>query len=276
MARIVAGFGTPHTPIFPHFAKRDGPDCEIAKLFGAQKEQLAATRPDLIVMFDTDHLNTFFLDSLPIFAVGIDKTFTAPNDEPRDVPDYTVKSLPGLAAHIRAAAIAEGYDVGMTQNFSVDHSIAVPLHFLTPDMKIPVIPFFISGHVPPLPKAERCHALGQAVARAIESWPDPLRVVIIGSGSFSLEVGGPRMAPGVRVDGVPDPDWAMRVIASLEEQKIDRLIAESTQHRLLQAGNVGGELLNWIAMLGAIGDHKPTYVAPQLQNGHAYGVWRWN
>ena len=62
MAQIVAGFGVPHTPIFPHFVKRDGPDCEIAKLFGAQKEQLAATRPDLIVMFDTDHLNTFFLE----------------------------------------------------------------------------------------------------------------------------------------------------------------------------------------------------------------------
>src|SRR5258706_372164 len=156
MAQIVAGFGVPHTPIFPHFVKRDGPDCEIAKLFGAQKAQLAAERPNLIVMFDTDHLNTFFLDSLPIFAVG-----------------------------------------------------------------------------------------------------------------------GPRMAPG-RSDGVPDPDWAMRVVKYLEEQKIDRLIAEATQHQLLKAGNVGGELLNWIAMLGAIGDRKPDYVAPQMQNGHAYGVWRWN
>jgi hypothetical protein len=43
-----------------------------------------------------------------------------------------------------------------------------------------------------------------------------------------------------------------------------------------KAGNVGGELLNWIAMLGAIGNRRPTFVAPQLQNGHAYGVWRWN
>ncbi|MGC2135507.1 MAG: extradiol ring-cleavage dioxygenase, partial [Xanthobacteraceae bacterium] len=137
MAQIVAGFGVPHTPIFPHFVTRDGPDCEIAKLFGAQKEQLAAARPDLIVMFDTDHLNTFFLNDLPIFAVGVDKTFKAPNDEPRDVPNYTVKSLPALAAHIRAAAIGAGYDVGMTQNFSVDHSITVPLHFLTPDMQVP-------------------------------------------------------------------------------------------------------------------------------------------
>ncbi|MGH6674022.1 MAG: extradiol ring-cleavage dioxygenase, partial [Xanthobacteraceae bacterium] len=164
--------------------------------------------------------------------------------------------------------------IGMTQNFSVDHSITVPLHFLTPDMRVPVIPFFISGHLPPLPTAVRCHALGQAVARAIEAWPEQKRVVIMGSGSFSLEVGGPRMAPG-RSDGVPDPDWAMRVVKLLEEQQIDRLIAEATAHQMLKAGNVGGEILNWIAMLGAIGNRKPSYVAPQMQNGHAYGVWRW-
>jgi gallate dioxygenase len=275
MAQIVAGFGVPHTPIFPHFVKRDGPDCEIAKLFGAQQAQLAAMRPDLIVMFDTDHLNTFFLDNLPIFAVGIDKSFKAPNDEPRDVPNYVVPSMPDIAAHVRAAVVTAGFDVGMTQNYSVDHSVIVPLHFLTPDMKVPVIPFFINGHVPPLPTAQRCHTLGRAVGHAIESWPASLRVVIMGSGSFSLEVGGPRMAPG-RSDGVPDPDWAMRVINLLEEQKIDQLIAESTQYQLLKAGNVGGELLNWIAMLGAIGNHKPSYVAPQIQNGHAYAVWRWN
>ena len=119
-------------------------------------------------MFDTDHLNTFFLNDLPIFALGIDTAFKAPNDEPRDVPNYTVKSLPGLAAHIRTAAVGAGYDVGMTQNFSVDHSVTVPLHFLTPDMHVPVIPFFISGHLPPLPSARRCYALGQAIALAIE------------------------------------------------------------------------------------------------------------
>jgi gallate dioxygenase len=274
MAQIVAGFGVPHTPIFPHFVNRDGPDCEIAKLFGAQKNDLAAVRPDLIVMFDTDHLNTFFLDSLPIFALGIDRTFKAPNDEPRDVPNYIVPSMPDLAAHIRNATVATGFDVGMTQNYSVDHSVTVPLHFLTPDMKVPVIPFFISGHVPPLPSAQRCFALGQAVAKAIKTWPAPLRVAVMGSGSFSLEVGGPRMAPG-RSDGVPDPDWAWRIIKLMEEQKVDDLLAESTERQMLKAGNVGGEVLNWIAMLGAIGNRKPSYIAPQMQNGHAYGVWRW-
>jgi aromatic ring-opening dioxygenase catalytic subunit (LigB family) len=257
------------------FVKRDGPDCEIARLFGAQQNELAAARPDVIVMFDTDHLNTFFLDSLPIFAMGVDKTFTAPNDEPPTVPNYVVPSAPGLAAHIRAAGIAAGFDVGMTQNFSVDHSVTVPLHFLTPQMNVPVIPFFISGHVPPLPPAQRCFALGQAVGRAIEAWPENKRVVVMGSGSFSLEVGGPRMAPG-RSDGVPDPDWCVRVIKLMEQQQIDALIKEATEHQMLKAGNVGGELLNWIAMLGAIGSRKPNYIAPQMANGHAYGVWRWN
>src|ERR1700674_3211424 len=105
MANVVAGFGVPHTPVFPFFVKRDGPNSETAKLFAAQKEQLAAVRPDIIVMFDTDHLNTFFLDNLPIFAIGVDGSFKAPNDEPRDVPNYVVPSLPSLAAHIRASAV---------------------------------------------------------------------------------------------------------------------------------------------------------------------------
>ena len=211
MADIVAGFGVPHTPVFPFFVKRDGPNCETAKLFAAQKEHLAAARPDVIVMFDTDHLNTFFLDNLPIFAVGVDKAFTGPNDEPREMPVYKIPSAVDLAAHIHQASIEAGFDAALTQHYSVDHSIAVPLHFLTPEMNVPVIPFFISGHVPPLPSAQRCYALGQAVARAIAYWPAPLRVVVMGSGSFSLEVAGPRMAPG-RTDGVPDPDWALRVI----------------------------------------------------------------
>src|SRR5262249_46543024 len=215
MATIVAGFGVPHTPVFPFFVKRDGPNCETAKLFAAQKEELAAARPDIIVMFDTDHLNTFFLDNLPIFAVGVDKTFSGPNDEPREMPVYKIPSAVHLAAHLRKASIAAASDAALTQLSSVDHSTGWPLLFLPPEMNVPVIPFFIGGHAPPLPSAQRCYALGQAVGRAISAWPQPLRVVIMGSGSFSLEVAGPRMAPGP-TDGVPDPDWAWRIIKLLE------------------------------------------------------------
>jgi hypothetical protein len=45
---------------------------------------------------------------------------------------------------------------------------------------------------------------------------------------------------------------------------------------MLRAGNIGGELLNWIAMLGVIGARKPRAMTPHPGNGHAFGVWRWN
>jgi hypothetical protein len=127
--------------------------------------------------------------------------------------------------------------------------------------------------VPPLPSARRCFELGRTVRRAIETWPQPLRFVVMGSGSFSLEVWGPRIDPG-KTDGVPDPAWVTRILGLLGDAKIEELLDSATEDQLLRAGNVGGELLNWIAMLGTFDARRPTYLQPQMQNGHAYGVWR--
>jgi aromatic ring-opening dioxygenase catalytic subunit (LigB family) len=275
VAEIVGALGVPHTPFFPALVEREGPNCETARFFAAVTSELAQMRPDLLVMYDTDHLNTFFFDNLPIFAMGVTDAFKGPNDEPRSVPIYTIKSRPDVAAHLRRAAIESGFDLALTQDFTVDHSVVVPLHFMTPAMQVPVIPIFVSGHVPPLPSARRCYELGVAVKRAIESWPEPLRVVVMGSGSFSLEVFGPRVAPG-KSDGVPDPEWARRVCALLEQGATETLLAEATQDQLLRAGNVGGELLDWIAMLGAVGTRRPKFVTPQMQQGHAYAAWTWS
>jgi aromatic ring-opening dioxygenase catalytic subunit (LigB family) len=272
LAEIVGALGVPHTPFFPSLVEREGPECETAKLFRKVTAELEAMRPDLIVMFDTDHLNTFFLDNLPVFAIGVADTFKGPNDEPRSVPVYTIKSRPDVAGHIRKAAVHAGFDVAMSQQFTVDHSVVVPLHFMTPKMQIPVIPIFVSGHIPPLPPARRCYELGAVVRKAIESWPDKLRVVVMGSGSFSLEVFGPRIAPG-KSDGVPDPAWVTRVCKLLEQGDTQTLIQEATESQLLRAGNVGGELLDWIAMLGTIGGGRANFVTPQMEQGHAYAAW---
>lgn len=276
MAEIVGAFGVPHTPVFPWMVQaQQGPAQEISDRFGELTRHLQELRPDLIVMFDTDHLNTFFFDNWPIFAVGVCDAFRGPNDEPRGVPDYTIRSRQDFAAHLRRLGIEAGFDLALAQEFTVDHSIVVPLHFMTPQMQIPVVPVFVSGHVPPLPSAARCLALGGLVRRAIETWPEPLRVVTMGSGSFSLDVWGPRIAPG-RSDGVPDPDWVTRVCGLLQQGDVKTLVAEATQEKMLGAGNVGGEILNWIAMLGTFDPRPATSIKPQMPNGHAYAVWRWS
>ncbi len=275
MAEIVAGFGMPHTPGSPALVAREGPQCETARLYAEVAEHIAAVSPDVLIIFTDDHFNTFFLDNFPTFAIGIAEATSGPNDQ-TPMPHYKVAVPAALASHIRAAAIARGFDISLVQDFAVDHAVMVPLHFVTPHMKIPVVPIFVNALAPPLPTAQRCYALGEAVRAAIEDWPQPLRVAVIGSGSFSLEIGGPKIPPGERAAGTPDREWTRHVQDLLSEARVGDLIAEATATRMLQAGNIGGELLNWIAMLGVIGARQPRSIVPQLAQGHAFGVWRWN
>lgn len=275
MAEIVAGYGMPHAPAFPAVVKREGPHCEVARLYAEMAADVAAVAPDVLIVFTDDHFNTFFLDNFPTFAIGVAEVTAGPNDQ-TPMPHYKVAVPGALAAHIREAAIARGFDIALVQDFDVDHAVMVPLHFLTPRMHIPVLPIFVNALAPPLPSARRCYALGEAVRAAVADWPEPLRVAAIGSGSFSLEIGGPKVPPGERAAGFPDPQWTAHVQDLLLQARVDDLIEQATTARMLRAGNIGGELLNWIAMLGVIGVRKPDAVRPHAGHGHAFAVWRCN
>jgi hypothetical protein len=96
------------------------------------------------------------------------------------------------------------------------------------------------------------------------AWPGDERVCVLASGSFSLEVGGPNM-------GRTDHVWMDTVVSALRTGDVDDLVRCATTERMLAAGNVSGELLNWCALLGVVGDTQPLFVEPQ--HGHAYAVW---
>ncbi len=64
-------------------------------------------------------------------------------------------------------------------------------------------------------------------------------------------------------------------VAIWQQASTDDLIAASTEDRMHAAGNVGGELLNWIAMLAFTDNRKPDFLEKQMENGHAYAGWRW-
>src|SRR5580658_8531070 len=232
MAEIVAGFGMPHNPGSPALVLRDGPQCETARFYAETAREIAAAAPDVLLIFTDDHFNTFFLDNFPTFAIGIGEATAGPNDQ-TPMPRYQVAVPGALAAHIRDTVIARGFDVSLVQDFEVDHAVMVPLHFLTPDMKIPVLPIFINCLAPPLPTASRCFALGEAVRAAIAAWPQPSRVAAIGSGSFSLEIGGPKIPVGNRAACTPDPQWSQHVQDLLDAVRIVDLVAEATTARML-------------------------------------------
>jgi Catalytic LigB subunit of aromatic ring-opening dioxygenase len=275
LAEIVAGFGVPHTPMFPALVAREGPQSETAQLFDTVSEHLRAVAPEVLVIFDSDHLNTFFLDNFPTMCVGVASHTSGPNDGTPGLPRYTVPVGESIGMQLLTCGLQDGFDLTRSQEFEVDHSVLVPLHFLTPEMQIPIVPVFVNGIVHPLPAARRCYALGQMVRRAVELLPDHTRVAVLGSGSFSLDVGGPQSARGA-YSGVPDADWAHAITDHLRNGKTDDLLNAATSDRLARAGNVVGELLNWIAMLGVIGARTPRFLESQMEYGHAYGVWRWD
>jgi protocatechuate 4,5-dioxygenase beta chain len=271
MAELVAAFGVSHGPHFPQLVARTGSQSEPARLYAEIADRLAAARPDILVVFGNDHFNTFFLDNFPTFAIGISDTTFGPNDG-TEMPAYTVPLHRRLATYIRSCAVAEGFDLSVTEEFGLDHAFMVPMHFLVPTMNVPIVPIFVNAFMPPLPRAARCHALGRAVRAAIDGFPAALRVALLCSGAFSLEVGGPRILPKRR-DSIPAPEWSNRVLAHLEGGRIDRLIEEATPLQIWEAGNAAGEILNWIAMLGALGNCRPDRLALLSNGAHCYGAW---
>jgi protocatechuate 4,5-dioxygenase beta chain len=81
-------------------------------------------------------------------------------------------------------------------------------------MRRPIVPLFVNGLAPPLPLARRCYALGEMLRRALEGWPSDARVAILASGSFSLEIAGPR-SDADKPYGVPDQAWVAQVVGLL-------------------------------------------------------------
>jgi hypothetical protein len=72
---------------------------------------------------------------------------------------------------------------------------------------------------------------------------------------------------------VPAPEWVERVLALMRDGAVAQLVDEATEERLAHAGNAGGELLEWIAMLGTIEARPPAFLDVQPAFGHAYAAW---
>jgi protocatechuate 4,5-dioxygenase beta chain len=272
MAEIVGGFGVPHNPHFPQWVADGAPAAaEIERMYGGVADHLRRVRPDVLVFFTGDHYNIFFEECVPIFSIGVAESAAGASDYP-ELRRRLVPIAAELARHVHVETVRAGFDVGMSQEFEFDHTVIAPLHFLVPDAATPVVPVFVNALVPPLPSAARCFALGRAIAEAVRGAPQPLRVAAVASGSFSLEIGGPRISATSHT-GVPAPEWVDRVMALLRAGDAGALVDEATEERLAHAGNAGGELLEWIAMLGMIEARPPAFLDVQPAFGHAYAAW---
>lgn len=252
MARILGGICTSHIPaIGAAIAKGNQNDPYWRPFFEGYppvREWLAKVKPDVAIMIYNDHGLNFFLDKLPTFAIGAAPEYRNA-DEGWGLP--TLPPYPGdpkLSWHLIESAVADEFDVTMCQGeMLVDHAFTVPIALLWPDrssLTIKTVPVAVNTVQHPLPSPARCYKLGQALGRAVESYPDDIGVVFIATGGLSHQLDGQRAGYINKEFDLMCLDKIVDDPAALTRYSIHDLVA--------LAGTQGVELIMWLIMRGAL------------------------
>src|SRR5208337_2170120 len=190
MARIVGGLATSHIPaIGGAIAKGLQQEPYWKPFFDGFKparEWLAREKPDVVVVFYNDHGLNFFLDKLPTFAVGAAHEYRN-EDEGWGIPvSRAIAGDPALSWHVINTLVSDEFDITICQEMLVDHAVTIPMTLMWPGQTWPIriVPISINTVQHPLPSLSRCLKLGQAVGRAVQTFPDDLRVLVVGTGSL--------------------------------------------------------------------------------------------
>jgi protocatechuate 4,5-dioxygenase beta chain len=251
MAKILGGLTTSHIPLIGKAIAQDlrnEPYWQpFFKGFPAAQEWLRRVKPDVAVVVYNDHGLNFFLDKMPTFAIGAAAEYRNA-DEGWGIPTLPpFKGEPDLSWHIIESVVAEEFDPVTCQEMLVDHGFTLPMKLFWPDdavWPVRVVPVSVNTVQHPLPSPARCLKFGQAIGRAIASYPEDLRVVLIGTGGLSHQLDGARA-------GFINKEFDLMCMEKIvgDPQALARY---STLDLVRLAGAQGVELVNWLVARGAL------------------------
>ncbi len=253
MAKIIGGLTTSHIPAIggavPQEDSLRGDPYWKSFFQGYDKARqwLHAQNPDVAVVIYNDHGLNFFLDKMPAFAIGAAPEYRNA-DEGWGIPTIPpFQGDPELSWHIINSVSAEDFDLTTCQEMLVDHGFTVPMSLFWKGNtygNVKTIPVCINTVQHPLPSPQRCYRLGQAIGRAIASYPKDLKVVILGTGGMSHQLDGERA-------GFINKSFDQMCMEKIVDQPEE--LANISMHDLVkQAGAQGAEFILWLTMRGAL------------------------
>ena len=253
MARIVGGVTTSHIPAIGNAMTNRLEQTPYWKRFfdGYEpvKEWLADTDPDIAIVVYNDHGLNFFLDKMPTMALGCADRYENA-DEGWGL--QTLATFTGDAAfswHIAESLVEQEFDLTTCQEMYVDHGFIVPMALMwrhLPEWPVKGIPLAINTIQHPIPTARRLYKLGQALRKAIDSYPEDLKVVIFGTGGMSHQLQGERA-------GIVDVEFDLKCMESMISDP-DWMADLTTTQIIEKAGTEGVEVIMWLVMRGALND----------------------
>ena len=250
MGRIAGAIATSHTPTIGFaFDKNKQDDPAWAPIFEAYRPitaWLAAKRPDVLLFIHNDHVTSFFFDHYSAFTLGIGAEYAVADEGggARALPP--VRGHPALSAHLGAALMADEFDLSFFQHRPLDHGCFSPLSMMMPHDPWPaaIVPLQVGVLQFPIPTARRCYRLGQALRRAIESYPEDIGVAIVATGGLSHQVHGERA-------GFNNPAWDAQFLDLIESDP-ERLANMTHADYATRGGFEGTEVIMWLVMRGAM------------------------
>ncbi len=246
MGKIVAAVATVHAPaVVREAAHGDSGAVGCRHRRDARAWARTLKKPSRIwsIVIGSDHLETFFLSSVPTFAVVAgEKSHALFANRNWDMPVH----LP-FAEHLLEKLMQRGFDMAYSQDAVLGHSFAAVYEWVIEGRNIPVVPIFVNTYLPPLPSPQRCVALGKAIAEIVAERPE--RVAIIASGGLSHY-------PGTWKYPQPAYDFDYWAIAKMERGNFEPLLQLSSE-QLDEVGNT--EMLPWYFLFGfsAMGGNFP-------------------
>lgn len=251
MARIIGAVACSHTPTigfaFDKNKQQDPVWAPIFEAFAPVQQWLADKKPDVLFFIYNDHVSSFFFDHYSAFSLGVGERHEVADEGggARDLP--ALAGHPALARHIGRSLVADEFDMSFFQDRALDHGVFSPMSLLCPHepaWPIPVVPLQVGVLQSPVPSARRCYKLGQALRRAIESYPDDIKVAIVATGGLSHQVHGERA-------GFNNTAWDAQFLDLIENDPVR--LTEMTQAELATLGGMeGAEVIMWLVMRGAL------------------------
>ncbi|MEH3086944.1 MAG: gallate dioxygenase [Xylophilus ampelinus] len=251
MARIIGGLAASHTPTIGFAFDRDKSSdpvwAPIFEAFAPMQAWIAEKKPDVLLLVYNDHVTSFFFDHYSAFTLGVGERWEVADEGggARDLPP--VQGHPALAEYIGRSLMADEFDMSFFQDKPLDHGCFSPLSVMCPhepSWPVQLIPLQVGVLQFPIPTARRCYRLGQALRRAVESYPEDLKVAIVATGGLSHQVHGER-------SGYNDTEWDARFLDLLERDPEQLANMTHTEYATL-GGFEGAEVIMWLVMRGAL------------------------
>jgi len=206
-------------------------------------EQLRAARPEALIVVAAEHFANFFMNNMPAYCVGMADHYEGPIEDEQWLA-IERRRVPGNADLSRRliTSLLATFDVAYAEEWKFDHGIMVPLHFLTPRYRLPIIPVNVNCQGPPLTPLARAYDFGRALRRACDALPE--RIALVGTGGISHW-------PATPDSGVINEAWDRRFLERFLANRRDELVAYTDEETLRDAGQGGFEIRTFLAVAGA-------------------------